>query len=924
MKIHSFYFIFSLFLIIKCIKESDFKIIENPDKTYFKIDSNKEIYLLYNNPKKGGEISFEFENPNTYTIEVYIYTLFSKIKKEGDSYKDYDKILSLKNDNYFVIDSKISNNDKLYIIIKDINYYYSSNILSIVNELEIRKLKLNEPWIIKNVLSKKELNGIFQGDINENYILSYVSDSENFNILITDINNTKIYENVLSKKLELKNSINNTYNIKIKSSSENKSNISLIIYKKNPNELKNSIPGIYYYNTKLEYYYYINLENLNVDDDNSIIINFDYLFIYDNKTIELFGKFTDNKNDILNIEKYPNSKIDKTIITKTNENDDTILEIYFKKLKKSDKYLLLKMNIGENKIKNFLPEKFTIELSEFTNQKTYLKEYSFKRQIIRRIPQYFKFQKPNNLNIEYIIQSTSSDSLYLVYGDLINKNDYSLNDKIYSGQIIKIDNNKICDNYILILRGYTYADIYIMEKKYNYIYTFKERPLKTIEYDIGGLENTYIINYYDEYEYFEKNLAVLNYEILSGQCEIFFKNELEGGINEYLPNEKNNITGNKIINLETNVELFTINCKIPGRIKFNFITDEDKEFKLEDHYIKYFFLPSKIENKIYFPQFNNKKIYLFIENIAKKNVTFELIEKTYSLNENNNYQIQEEIIISNSLTNIIKIIPEEKIILSVFISSSNDYQVLKKEDENKEIKPEKNYLLIKLEKNRNYKNLKVLFSSNENEIIYSLYNSIHNKIEYFPYPKGTTNYKILKEKSLLIPNPFQFYQNNKLMNYYLIIQSEKLTSIKISFNYILKNETKDKILYLNNNDTTFEIPYEENIQKNLYLFIYSYGTDKNFIQLELLDKDYTIDSQKLEIGNNIKNYSNLYYDLSLKGKFYKKNEYNCIIVNPYYLNYFNLTIFDKYKNKTRLSINYKKDEKNNTILSWENIANSIK
>jgi hypothetical protein len=202
MKIHSFYLIFSLFLIIKCIKESDFKIIENPDKTYFKIDSNKEIYLLYNNPKKGGEISFEFENPNTYTIEVYIYTLFSKIKKEGDSYKDYDKILSLKNDNYFVIDSKISNNDKLYIIIKDINYYYTSNILSIVNELEIRKLKLNEPWIIKNVLSKKELNGIFQGDINENYILSYVSDSENFNILITDINNTKIYENVLSKKLE--------------------------------------------------------------------------------------------------------------------------------------------------------------------------------------------------------------------------------------------------------------------------------------------------------------------------------------------------------------------------------------------------------------------------------------------------------------------------------------------------------------------------------------------------------------------------------------------------------------------------------------------------------------------------------------------------------------------------------------------------
>ena len=283
MTIYSFSLFFSLILIIKCIEESDFKIIENPDKTYFKINSDKEINLLYNNPKKGGEISFEFENPNVYTLEVYIYTSISKIKKENQSYKGYDLIFSLKNENYFIINSTISNNDKLYIIIKDINNYYSSNILSIVNELETRNLKLNEPWIIKKILSKKELNGTFKGETNEKYLLSFASDSNNLNIQITDNNNNKISEINSSKIIELNNSKNNIYNINIKSSSENISTISLIIYKTNPNELKNSVPGLYYYNTKMNFYYYINLENLYENDDNSIIINVDYLLIYEKK-----------------------------------------------------------------------------------------------------------------------------------------------------------------------------------------------------------------------------------------------------------------------------------------------------------------------------------------------------------------------------------------------------------------------------------------------------------------------------------------------------------------------------------------------------------------------------------------------------------------------------------------------------------------
>ena len=169
-------------------------------------------------------------------------------------------------------------NDKLYIIIKDINNYYSSNILSIVNELEIKNLKLNEPWIIKKFLSKKELNGIFKGEINEKYIVYFDSDSNNCTIQITD-NNNKTYEYNSSTIIKFNNSANNSYNINIKSNSHNISTISVIFYKTNPDELKNSVPGLYYYNRRLEFYYYVNLENLNENDDNSIIVNVDYILI---------------------------------------------------------------------------------------------------------------------------------------------------------------------------------------------------------------------------------------------------------------------------------------------------------------------------------------------------------------------------------------------------------------------------------------------------------------------------------------------------------------------------------------------------------------------------------------------------------------------------------------------------------------------
>ena len=917
--------LFLLFYLNNCLEESDFLNIKNNEKKFYKLESEeKENYFLYENKFKGGEISLEFQNPTIYTTEIYIYSVFSKIKKSEDNYINYDIKFSLKEGNFFIINSEISNNNKLYIIIKDIKHYSTSNIFSLLNEKEIQNLKLNEPYIIKKFLSNNELNSKFIGEKNTKYLFSFVNEDNNIKMLIKDNLNIS-HEAKTSEKITLE-STNGIFEINFKNESQNLNcEISLIIHKINPIQLKNFIPETFFYNTDMFFYFYVNLDNLNVNDDNSIILNVDYSLISKKRKINLYGKFTSEKNNTLNYEKYPLSSIEKNILIKRNELDDTIYEIYFKKLENNN-FLLLTINIGENEeSKNiFLSEKFSIECSKFTNTNLELKEYTFKQQLIRRIPQYYKFKKPKNKNVEFIIQSTSSETFYLVYNDLIIKNsegNFSINNNIMEGQIIKIDNNKNYENLILILRGFAYADIYIMEIKNNFIYNFNDRNLKSFEYDIGGFENKYIINYYNELKYFEKNLAVLNYEVLSGDCNIYFKNDLAGKINEYLPNENNIIKNNEILSLETNIELFMIKCNLPGKISFNYITDESTEFKLEDHSKKYFSFKKGVENTINFPDFNNQMLYFSIESVLKKEIEFSFQNKFYKLNLNNNYTINQEINISTSLVDKIIIESEENVIVSIFISSKNNYHVLKKEELQKDISIQENLLLIQLDDNNKYKSININFSNINSEIFYSLYYCKNDNLNYIPNPLGNQNYKILKNYYLSFDNPYQFFSKEKL-NYYLIFESENLKNSRIKIFYEERKEINDKNILLNNNNNEFEISHNDGLDNNLYLFTHTYSTEKNYISLNLLDKDFIIDSQKLNNGYSIKKYKNLYYNMKFSGSFLKKIDLNCIIVNSIYSQEnIDDSIFNKFQNKN-LSVNYSFNEKeNNIIVTWEKIDN---
>ena len=156
----------------------------------------------------------------------------------------------------------------------------------------------------------------------------------------------------------------------------------------------------------------------------------------------------------------------------------------------------------------------------------------------------------------------------------------------------------------------------------------------------------------------------------------------------------------------------------------------------------------------------------------------------------------------------------------------------------------------------------------------------------------------------------------------MIFESENLKNSKINISYEERKEINDKNILLNNNNNEFEISHNDGLDNNLYLFTHTYSTEKNYISLNLLDKDFIIDSQKLNNGYSIKKYKNLYYNMKFSGSFLKKIDLNCIIVNSIYSQEnIDDSIFNKFQNKN-LSVNYSFNEKeNNIIVTWEKIDN---
>ena len=107
--------------------ENEFTLIKSYENTKFQLKNElKEAYFKFQNSFTDGDIGISFALGNGFTVEVYVYTSYDKIKVDETGYINSDWKFKLNNIKEFTINnSEIQITGNYYIVIKDTkNYYY--------------------------------------------------------------------------------------------------------------------------------------------------------------------------------------------------------------------------------------------------------------------------------------------------------------------------------------------------------------------------------------------------------------------------------------------------------------------------------------------------------------------------------------------------------------------------------------------------------------------------------------------------------------------------------------------------------------------------------------------------------------------------------------------------------------------------------
>ena len=570
----------------------EFQEINTFVKTEFNVNQNEEAYFKYK-LETDGPIALHFHLANLYTVQVFLY---KSDDEEAEPVLDY----FLAKEQFKEIDTK-DFDDYVYIVIKETYKYFYKDYITIYNPNEVIQLKPNEPLAIKNFLS----NNLYKLRISSenNMTLVYNTfNTENNKRKITIFNEEeKIFEGEDSEhKVELSGG---EINIEIENFKETEIgdvDFSIIIYEKKNlydfNEIiKNKpIKTNYIYNSeKQTFYYYADITNVKESNTLNFKLYFKY-YLFNNNT-EFFTDIIYLDNEITQEDLENNIPTESKLPLSYDDDSDEYFRIYFHDDKNDNKYkyLLVKLEIIENQ---YYRNSRNIEVSlgnEVQNYDLenleYNKAFTIEKKIADYIPVYFKLLLKTDET--YLLTSQNQDLTIFIKGDLLDQDneinkDY-LNDE---NEIVILPGIK--ELTVKIFGSSTSNITFYVEKIKKDKLMFAENKRKNQIFDIQMNEEEcnddnikYILGTYD-YETYAYGEYPINYYATydSGEFEIYFKNKIsiekEGSL---FPSEQSQSKEfNKRINLNTNIDLFTIKCKRPGSLS---IRPDMKSFDETTHII---------------------------------------------------------------------------------------------------------------------------------------------------------------------------------------------------------------------------------------------------------------------------------------------------------------------------------------------------
>ena len=581
------------------LSEEEFKEIPFMAPTKFSIDHQNFSYFKYKISHNPETVGLKFLEANSYTVNVKTYSSYEK-KENETQYRLADE--------QFKEINVTGYGDYLYIVIEitKTNYSYD-DYLTIYDSGKSIDLENNKVISINKFLSNNEYTFTYKPNTNktitlfynaQNFInnsrLLFISQKQGSLIPIGRVDTYKETFNITEHNI-FAVIVDNEFN-KTHKNENQKQDFTLMIREienNNINEiLLNERKTInYIYNNDSQFFYfYANITNIN--ELNTLNFKFDYRY-YKNKNtnVSVLAKYVALDKDIDISELINYIPTENELIGSYDLYSDEYYRIYLNNNNQTSKYLYVVISVeiknesyyyGSKSIEFSMGEQE--EIKDFTNI-NYNEAQKIKKNTLYYIPYYWKLKLDKN---DVYLLSISNENMFVstfINGDLITAdNKLNLNVSESNNEIIVLENK---DEFTIKLFGIKKNIEISIErvKKEKIIYVDNERQKNVkFELDMKKDETKYILGTYsyDDYAFgalTEKYYATID----SGDFEVLFSNNISDNKNHLFPSDKKYaLNFNKIIDLKTHLDLFTINCKSDGVL---YIRPQYKKFDYNIRYI---------------------------------------------------------------------------------------------------------------------------------------------------------------------------------------------------------------------------------------------------------------------------------------------------------------------------------------------------
>ena len=800
--------------------ETDFKSLSSREISYFELTKEKsEVYFSFQNQYEASDIVLNFKIGKGFTSYCYIYDSYEKIAQDDkgqyiNSIKDFQ---ITENDNILKDSELTIKTGKYYIIIKDIINSFYKDYISIFNEQDTIVLK-NEQYIqFSQFFSKNCFNLEISHKKNEIVTLDLNINNNDFPQIITIYTESGelIYQGEKNKgEIKLNEDLDNEskYIIEIESEEEPytliESSIILHLEQRKSKELKYNSNLNLLYNGNKEFYFYVNLSQYDLNEENIITFKFGNQILERNLLSHCYAKAInlDSDDDNKLIANMPVNEEENEAIFNLLTGTNDRYQLYFKntqeKIENKTTYLLiyLSIHIDQYDADDFLePEEFSVYLSnkpEIINLADYKDKthfiYNKNLQINNDLPIIYKILLPSE---EYVISLSylfyTSDSIQTVYNNTLLNNEAHLNKKSMMLYALSPSQKEYFYTKVLYIKLFSFSSkeinfrIESTESNIYYIHN-EQRKIKTFSNKLSDCsKSVYYIGDYGS----STAKGYFYQETLYGKINTYYKGIINPNDKSILINEDSSYLKDCFFPLETALDIVELKCEKSGFYQAHLVDDVDKR-NINLYSKVYNYIPagkSFIINPVLSPI--NEDINFEIYNPTGKSIKIN-DGNSITILDNNNKYYQVKYNTYSLVPPCFTVLSEEENIISITMTNMEPFVII--EDGKIDVDYD-SQIIVKLPNKLDYSTVNVEITRIYYGYSFSLFKGnvdFSGKLieSEFDYIQADRTHKI----NMLISNPYLFESNENIndINYYLIysIDDPEQLQKQVKLNYNRKEE----------------------------------------------------------------------------------------------------------------------------------------